>query len=542
VSALQQLPVAALAVLMLSACPPKQPQPSPTDAAAPAASADGGQTGEPATPTAPAETPEARTQRVLAEAGQAAQAKDLAAMRASLEELKDLSRQRPEVASLHYNTGVIYEALGDDVNARKAYLRATDLDPSLSKAWLNLGALAEQAGDLSRALQSYQAGQRYAPDDPDLVVGIIGVLRKQGKFQQAVDLAKDALGQNANNIAAYNNLGLVYLDQGKVDLASFVYQKALNSIEGADGNAYLHCNLGRVYMARDQDYLARQEFDRALQLDPDLVAAMIFLGDARLDDHDWEGAASLLERARALEPHNPAILVDLGIAYRGLGRFEEAQALYQQALDLDPGNPDPYLNLAVLQGDHMRAYDAALTSLDSYAAAGGTRTALAAEWRASLEKSRDKYERELERKKRREDRAKQREEEARLAAEYEARQAEARAVAEAAMGQTCPADGCPELSACNRVNVCAELGSPGTAALGEACASDDDCTFGASCGPDATCVEQATEPVESPDAAPASAPEGDAPASAPEDSPWGDAPPPTDAPAGQADGSATEAP
>ncbi len=531
----RHLTMAVLTALVLSGCPPKQTSPTPAgdDAAAGATGADGS-----ATTTQPDEPPERRLERTVNEAIRAIESKDLAKIRGSLEELKALSADVPDRAEIPFNIGVAYEALGDDLNARKSYLRATDIDPTLGAAWLNLGALAEESGDLSRALQSYEAGLRYDPENPDLIVGVIGVLRKQGKYNQAIDRAKQALGQNANNLAAYNNLGLVYLEQGQVDLANFVYQKALNSIEGADKNAYLHCNLGRVYLAQDQSFLARQELTRALELDPDLVAAMLFLAGEHLDDHNWEDAATLLERARGLESGNPAILVNLGIAYRGLGRFEEAQALYQQALELDPDNADPYLNLAVLQGDHMRAYDAALASIDRYLAAGGKQTELAAQWRAELETSKDKYEREQARRAKREEREAKRKEEERLAAEYEAMQAEKRAAADKALGKSCPKNGCPDLTACNRDNVCAEPGSPGTAAVGETCAADTDCTYGTLCGPELTCIEGSALDGGASGSAPAGdAPAGDAPAG---DSPWGEVPTDDTPDAGQATGAEGE--
>lgn len=515
----------------LVACPPKQPAevgPVADEATTPGQADDGLATAAPAT----AETDEERLDRVLREASEAVASGDAARLRKSVEDLKAASAMAPDRAEIPYNVGVVYEAMGDDTNARKSYLRATDVDPTLGEAWLNLGAMAEEQGDYARALQGYEAGLRYAPEHPGLVVGVIGVLRKQGKYAQAVERAKQALGQNSNNIDAYNNLGLVYLDQGQVDLASFVYQKALNSIEGADQNAMLHCNLGRVYLARDQAFLARQELQRALDLDPKLVAAMMFLADLHLDDRNWTDAAAMLERARVIEPQNTAILVNLGIAYRGLGRFEEAQSLYQQALDLDPGNPDPYLNLAVLQGDHMRAYDAALASIDRYLAAGGARTALAEQWRTELAASKDKYERELDRKRKREEREKQRAEEEQLARQHEENQRRAREVAAAAIGKPCPADGCPELTACNREQVCVDVGSPGTAVEGDACQADADCTFGLLCGPEGTCMPGAAVP-----AVPAGTPT-DAPAPVPTDTP---APAPTDAPA-PADAPPAEAP
>src|SRR4029079_13849743 len=102
-------------------------------------------------------------------------------------------------------------------------------------------------------------------------------LRRQHQYDLAIAEAKKALGKNANNVNAYNNLGLVYVDQGKLDLALFIYQKALNSIDGAGQNALLHANLGKVYLAQGKVGDAKQERERALELDPHPVAARMFL-------------------------------------------------------------------------------------------------------------------------------------------------------------------------------------------------------------------------------------------------------------------------
>lgn len=449
---------------------------------------------------APAENPLVPPSQVAGETTEAAVARlvgvlrtgDVLAARQAVEELKALTARAPDVAEIPFNIGVAYELLGDETNARKAYLRATDIDPKLGAAWLNLGAMSEAKGELDRALQTYEAGLRFDPENGKLVVGVISVLRKQGRYPQAIEMAKKALGQDSKNIDIYNNLGLIYLAQGEHDLASFVYQKALNSIDGASGNAYLHANLGKVYQAKGQAYWARQEFGEALKLDPNLIPAMVDLAAMYMDDRNWTDAVSLLEKARDLSPSDAGLYLNLGICYRGQGRFEEAMAAYQKALELDGRNPDPYLNIAVLQGDSLRSYDAALASIDRYVAAGGRNTALAAQWRTELQEAKVKYEKELERKRKREEREAKRKEEDRLAAEFDRIKAERTAAANAARGQACPASGCPESLACNRDNVCVDEGSPGTAAAGAACKANTDCAYGLACGPQATCVPGAS--------------------------------------------------
>jgi tetratricopeptide (TPR) repeat protein len=343
----------------------------------------------------------------------------------ALDALKELSVEAPDLAEIPYNMGIAYEILGNENEARKRYLRATDIDPSLGEAWLNLGALAERDNDLNRALQAYRAGLRNAPDNPELIVGVIGVLRKLGQHDDAISEARSALAKNANNVNAYNNLGLVYIEQGNLDLAQFIYQKALTDIVGAEQNALIHANLGQVFLLQDKTGNARIEFEKALELQPDLVAAKMFLAQLHMDNRNWVETASVLEEALLIEPENPAIHVNLGISYRGLGQLERAQSAYEKALELEPANPDPYLNLAILFSDHMQAYDAALQALETYQTQGGTRAELAEQWDSEIRKEQKKYERAQERKKRREE-SKQREEIARQAAEREAAEEAAR--------------------------------------------------------------------------------------------------------------------
>ncbi len=469
-----------------------------------------------------------RVAKVLEKSAQTLAAGDPTTARQVVEDLKALSSVAPDAAEIPFNIGVAYELLGDETNARKAYLRATDIDPKLGAAWLNLGAMSEAKGELDRALQSYEAGLRFDPENGDLVVGVISILRKQGRYSVAVEQAQKALGMNSKNVNIYNNLGLIYLAQGQNDLASFVYQKALNSIEGAGSNAFLHANLGKVYLAKKQPFLARQELTEALRLDPNLVPAMVDLASMNMDDRNWTDAVALLEQARNLAPNDAAIYLNLGICYRGLGRFEESLAAYRKALELDGNNPDPYLNIAVLQGDYMRSYDTALASIDRYLAAGGKNSALAAQWRTELQEAKVKYEKELERKRKRDERDAKRKEDERLAAEFDKVKAARIAAADAARGQACPTSGCPDLLACNRDNICVDVGSPGTAAAGGECKVDTDCGFGLACGADKTCQPGATLDTPPPTVTPAPpptvpAPTEPSPAPAPEPtpSPWG---------------------
>ena len=534
-SAMRLLPATLLSVVLWG-CPPKTPVEGPPTADA---STTTDTTTTTTTPDASAWEQELSSDQLHKQVNEAAAwltTRKPEQAQQALTRLDKLSASAPDLAEIPYNQGVAYEILGNLDQARNRYLRATDIDPTLGNAWLNLGAIAERQGDLSRALQAYRAGLRNDPENPDLVVGVIGVLRKLGRQDEAISEAKAALARNANNIEVYNNLGQVYIEKGNLELAQFIYQKALNDIPGASQNARVHANLGRVYLLKEKTANARLELEEALRLDSSLVMAKMYLAELHMDNHDWASTVAVLEEALIQEPDTAAIHLNLGIGYRGLGELERAKSSYEKALALDPENPDPYLNLAVLLGDHMQSYDAALNALDTYVQRGGQRNALVTEWRADLTEAKEKYERALARQKKR-DEAKKREELARQAKEEEARRqaeeeqrnsaaqpptpeeppapepapegssgegegtpwggaepgtrtATADQILQAAAaggtmgaGASCSALGsCGSLSLeCAHDGVCRDVGRQGTLLMGVSCSATTDCAFGLEC-------------------------------------------------------------
>ncbi len=559
-----------LSLLVALACGPKK---APTPAAASGNEVAAAPVAAPAVPEAAPAAPTAEPPRppVVTPASRVNDAVLLLqtptedAARAALEQLKNLSSEVPDLGQVPYNMGLAYMRLGDITNARRQFLRATDVNGQIPEAWLNLGVLAEREGDFDRALRAYESGRRENPDDPNLVANEIGVLRRLGRYADAEARAKEAIARNSKNLNAYLNLGLVYLDQGKVPLAVFIYERANMQIPGADKNATLRCNLGRTYMALDREAVAREEFEEALKLDPTMVQAMMFLSDMHLKNHDWNSAVVLLENARTLEPENPAIYNNLGITYRGLGRFEESRKAYERALDLQPNNLSPYLNLAILLGDHVKAYDEAIAMLDTYKRKGGTETALAASWETDIRTRKEKAAvMEAKRKKAEDARKRAQDDEARKASQAaeEARQKALEeeaarnappppapteavvtppvapapaapapeapapvviapvvpsATATSMLGNSCQVvDSCGDPSLqCAHDRICRPAGTQGTLVVGVGCVQDTDCAVGLSCQANSCAAPAATPSVAPWGAAPAEPPPPTSP------TPWG---------------------
>jgi tetratricopeptide (TPR) repeat protein len=81
---------------------------------------------------------------------------------------------------------------------------------------------------------------------------------------------------------------------------------------------------------------ATQCYRRALDADPDLVAALINLANIRYSRDELAEAQALYERAAALDPTYFEAFFNLGNIHHDYGRHPEAEVCYREALTLNP--------------------------------------------------------------------------------------------------------------------------------------------------------------------------------------------------------------
>ncbi len=84
------------------------------------------------------------------------------------------------------------------------------------------------------------------------------------------------------------------------------------------------------------DAAAYREFQRAIELNPNLAQAHNYYGMKLMGDVRLEEAVVELERARQLDPLSPSINTNLGMTLSRLRRYDEAAAQFQKTLRMDP--------------------------------------------------------------------------------------------------------------------------------------------------------------------------------------------------------------
>jgi eukaryotic-like serine/threonine-protein kinase len=129
-------------------------------------------------------------------------------------------------------------------------------------------------------------------------------------------------------------------DDADLDVAIKMFEQAIK----LDPNfARAHAGLGRCYVHHAQGYggehyydLAERSLKRALELDPELSSADLYMVYVLLHRGEKEQALSLLAEVRRDRPNDPTVFIIAGMLYRLNGQYEKALKQYDRLLELNP--------------------------------------------------------------------------------------------------------------------------------------------------------------------------------------------------------------
>jgi tetratricopeptide (TPR) repeat protein len=99
--------------------------------------------------------------------------------------------------------------------------------------------------------------------------------------------------------------------------------------------------LGRMYLDQGEPDQAEPLFAKAQASNSQVVAAQVGLGQVALARKDYHRAVQLLEASLAVDPSAASIYSPLAQAYRGLGQTEKAESLASQWKNTELTVPDP---------------------------------------------------------------------------------------------------------------------------------------------------------------------------------------------------------
>lgn len=168
----------------------------------------------------------------------------------------------------------------------------------------------------------------------------------------------------------HNNQGVVYMDQHHYVRAREEFQRAI-ALDPAHANS--HANLGIAYYSLGKYDSAGTALRTALKLDPEHLHGHYTLGLIySAQGKQYEFALQAFEQVAQADPDDPLVHYYLGQVKAKLGRDEEAIEELRRAIRLDPYNTSAYYALAnqLRRQGHAEEWQAVLDTFDSLSQAG----------------------------------------------------------------------------------------------------------------------------------------------------------------------------
>jgi Flp pilus assembly protein TadD len=264
-----------------------------------------------------------------------------------------------------------------------AFGQSIDPEPTLKQA-----IQLHQSGDFAKAIPLYRAYLKVRPDSPDALTNLGAALAHEGQYSEAIAEYSKALKLRPKSPQALANLGIAYYKTGQLSQAREEFRRARELMPGNQQITFLladcEVRLGdykaaiaileplEKTLAEDQafDYLFGTALIRDKQTDRgltwidrilrrgDSAEARLLLGTTKLDAHDYAAAREDLEKAVQLNPKLPEAHGYLGLALASIGDAEGAARAFQAELKLDPFSFVATFQLGVMASTEQRNADA----------------------------------------------------------------------------------------------------------------------------------------------------------------------------------------
>ena len=267
----------------------------------------------------------------------------------ALPHLREAARLQPDMAVLHHNLGNALRTLDRPEEARAAYLEATRLDPEAPRDYQLVGMTLKQQGQLGGAVPWFKLAAEHDPENPERWEQLAELHAEREEFAEAVPCWEKVLAlAPPRPAAAHNGLGWALQEEGRLAEARQHYEAALR-LQPDLAAARLH--LGGIHEELGEMAEAEAAFRAALRIQPNLPAAHARLA-ALLRDRLPEADRAALEARLAQEnlPTGPRGRLLFGLAHvlDARGEYARAAELLREANALD---------VALAQGE--RAYSPA---------------------------------------------------------------------------------------------------------------------------------------------------------------------------------------
>ncbi len=276
---------------------------------------------------------------------------------------------------VYVTLGIIHRDTGKYEEAVKEFHQALQLEPSNSDAYRELALAYEKLGRLEEAEAAYKKAIELKPDYWSGYSHLGAFYYYQARYSEAEKMWLKIIELTPDNTRVYFNLGALYKKMGQTDRAIAMLTKSLEM------KPYwlAASNLGTLYFFQGKYELATRMFEKAIELGVNNYSVWGNLADAyryapgfkEKSEEAYKKAIQLAERELEINPRDGLVLARLARYYAASGNNEKASVEISKARKFAPDNVE-VLQVSIRVYELVNQREHALQLLEEYIKRGGS--------------------------------------------------------------------------------------------------------------------------------------------------------------------------
>ena len=218
----------------------------------------------------------------------------------------------------------------------------------------NAGESAGQSETVTRAIEQFKEVVRLDPSDTESALWLARLYRLQNKHDNAEEVLRGILKNDAENEAGVEQLTQLLLDEGKSSDAIAL----LEGITSKSSSPTLLDLLGDAYTQTKDLPKAEAAYRKAMELDPSETSHQRGLGQTLLSEEKYPEALKVYQKLSDLMPDDADVYLRLAQIYRELHQMDKAEETLVKARQYSPGSLDVMYNEAMVYEAQGRYEDA----------------------------------------------------------------------------------------------------------------------------------------------------------------------------------------
>jgi Tfp pilus assembly protein PilF len=252
-------------------------------------------------------------------------------------------KQHPDVAQVRSDLGAALAGAGRYEEATVEYERALRLQP-LPQIRLNLALAYYKTNRLALAVKNLKKVLEEMPQDPRVIMLLADCHLRLGENKKVIELLDPLEPTHGDDLAIIYMLGTALVRDRQVARGQVIINKILKNGDSAEARLLLGTTKLIAYDAPD----ALIDLQKAVELNPNLISAHAYLGQALRDTSNLDGAKEAYRAELKINPNDFDSNLYLGVLLKQEQQYEEAFRLYKHALEVRPGDVGVIFQVATL--------------------------------------------------------------------------------------------------------------------------------------------------------------------------------------------------